>query len=397
MRKILISFIMVFSFYSCVFATGFNVGIYNLDNDLGFDLKGFCSNFFQYKFDISLKEIQYQDDLDLYRNTISKNNKVKESYAKNTKIEIKNLPESKKEDYKKINFIELKYVENCDSYFIKGDKVLLKQLCLDENLSLIIIPKTVMVSGFIRYRIFVYNNLEDSFSLVYDRLITKNQLELEEDDLLNNLLPVFYDEYCLVSILGENLNLTLVTPGNYIIHDNLVILPSGEYKIENYSFSIKKEKNLEISIEGKKEVAENILMNSKIGNLELLVNNYLQFKTPFKLDEIEVPYTIKVTKKGFKDSIMEVSDNSSNFEFDLSPSWIVTQNKFEESRKEFYNSFALSIGLFALRVVSKSLKEDNFKLYSGIDSFIYGVSIINLLNVANKLFIYYKSSAFLAP
>jgi len=397
MRKILIFLTVFFLFCSFVFANSFNVGIYDLDNDLNFDLNEFCSNFFQYKFDLSSKELQYQDDLTLYNNSILLNQKIKDNYSKNTKPEINTLNEENKNNNTSINFIELEYVANCDSYFIEGDKVLLKQLCLEENLSLIFIPYTVVVSDFIRYRICLFNNLENSFSCIYDRLLPKNQLIPETEDLLNSLSSVFYKNYCLVKILGGDFELASVEPSGYIIHDNFVILPSGDFIIGDFSFSVNKEKNLEINVNDKKIFAENILINSKIGNLNLLINNYLQFKTPLHLDEIEVPYTLKVTKDGFKDSVIQVSNNFSNFNFDLNPSWIVTQNKFEDSRKEFYNSFALSIGLFAIRVVSKSLKEDNFKLYSGIDSFIYGVSIINLLNVANKLFIYYKSSAFLAP
>jgi len=397
MRKYQILTIIFFLSFSYVFGSNFNVGIYNLDKDLEFNLYEFCTNFLQYKFSLTSKEIKYLEDLSLYNKSIENNQQIKDSYSKNVEPKLEILKNEVNEYSSKINFIKLENVPNCDQYFIDGDKVLLNQICLEQNLSLIIIPQTVIVSGFIRYRIFVFNNIEKTFYTIYDRLLTKNQLEIENEDLLNTLLPLFYDNFCLVKITGMNFELTKVKPGNYLIHDNLVVLPSGDYTIGNYNFTVKDEKNLIITINKEVEFAKNILLNSQIGGLDLLVNNHLQFKTPFKLDEIEIPYTMKISKEGFKESVVQVSDNSSNFEFDLSPSWLETQNRYEEDRKSFYNSFALSIGLFAIRVVSKSLKEDNFKLYSGIDSIIYGVSIVNLLNIANKLFIYYKSSAFLAP
>ena len=398
MRKYKITLILFFLSFSYVFGTGFNVGIYNLDNDLKFDLYNFCSKFFQYKFVLSEKEIQYQEELNLYNKTLLENQQIKESYAKNIYPDFETEKnDSEKEDLSKINFIEVDPIEKCNSFIIDGDEILLNHICLEQDLSLLIIPQTVVVSDFVRYRIFIFNNIEKTFNSIYDQLLPKTQLNLENEDLLNAISPAFYSNYCLVEIVGDNFDSTLVKPGDFTVYDNLVILPSGNYTIDNFSFEVKNESSLKLSIKKDLEFSEDVLLNSKIGNLEILLNNYLQFKTPLKLDEVELPYTLKITKEGFKDSLIQVSDNVKSFEFDLSPSWQIEQNQFQEARKEFYNSFALSIGLFALRVVSKSLKEDNFKLYSGIDSFVYGVSIVNLLNVANKLFIYYKSSAFLAP
>lgn len=316
--------------------------------------------------------------------------------VKYVSLDSKNLENVLGKDYSSFNIEDAVVDENL---------LFMQLLCSVSNADMLIIPITTNFEGLFYLKIYVYLRDKNSIYLCHESLSQTNDIS---PNAYISLSQYFFDKsVCYVTFenlqqgtsvtINENSislinNSAIVATGTHIVNISKDGYQSKEYEIvfsENTSYSI------DCSLE--KIQYESMLVNSN-PSASVYLDGKLLGITPLQLNDYSLPLMLRFNADGYAQKNISLSKERESLLVELKPLWMENSLLYTKAKKDFYNSFAASLIIFGLKIVSNSLSSGENSTFFQISNVVLdGALVFSLTQLASNLIKYYRCSEYISP
>lgn len=286
-----------------------------------------------------------------------------------------------------------------------NDLLTLDYISSSSNANLILIPLISEVGGFKHLALYSYSAAEKSLELLYEE-ISQSSSEFSLQVLLK-LNGLFSD--ASVSVLtfdgiiqGSSIYIddTLVS-----LVDSSIVLCAGSHTID-VQLDDYEAKHLKTELQANTVSTIFVQMNKVVyGSLEVKSvpnatvssDGKMLGITPYAISDYTLPLMLNFSADGYVNKTISINEEKKSIIVELKPSWMNDEESFEKARTSFYNSFARSLLIFGLKIVSKSFSSNSSDFWMTTDTICTGALFLSLTDLAGNLIDYYKYSEYISP
>lgn len=354
MKKLLILVCIIFSSFT-LFGVNLEVGLVISDVAMLFDLQKLVKDYFPFTY-VDSSYLSEKDN----KQTLNKLYKdLSKAYEAEDLAKISQIKEKIEKNEAKVIDAPIACSFKKIEATIDEDLAIKSKL---ESLDKIIFLFTENLQLLKRVRLYVYERETDQLSLVFNKI----EEIITDEQIVFALMPYFYSE-------GSSL---LVHPDK-----SLSPIDAGD-EYEKSSIIYLEEDKIE------KETVD-LVVTGFSNSINLEVDGQVKGKLPLFIENVEVPFVLDAFVEGFDSSLIQANKSLKQVHFSLLPQELSKSIDYDESRKGFYTNFALSLGLFGLKVLSLNIDS---KL---LTTFVDGAIVISILDLVSSLFDYYNSSTYI--
>lgn len=412
MRRIVLALLLCLGLFTCqtAFSQDYNVLIYPQNQQITSYLQAFFpSKRSDLLTQTDISQRSYEKELKANGEALSNAYKkeddalILEAKEKYSNTEVKASEEVEYYDVKLVSFSDTSI--DINSTLKEEDLITFDYIASSCNANLIIIPYSETISGFNLISLYVYNRAEKNLNLIYEELS-----QIGSSYSLKCLLS-------LASIFSEEKNTVLTFDG---IPQGAKILVDGQeislyedtciLKPGNHTFDISLEgyetKHLRSELTTNEVATLYVTMNPIVYDSLLIEANPISQvsidgkkigTTPYILTNYTLPLILGFSSEGYVDKTVGLYEPKNSISISLKPSWLNDEEKYEKYKRSFYDSFARSILIFGLKLVSQSLDVNNSGFWNITDTLCTGALYLSLTDLAGNLINYYRYSEYISP
>lgn len=297
------------------------------------------------------------------------------------------------------------YEASIDNIISTKDLLILDYICSTTGANLILIPVSGSLSGFRHLQLYAYSSSDKSLSLVYEQL-SQNTTEYSLEVLLKLAALFDYEDPAVLTFDGLPQGSCVYIDGvNSILVDSSVVLSSGVhtfdielsgYETKHIKTELKANTVSTLYVEMQKVVYDSILLESN-PVATVASDGKILGTTPYTLKDYTLPLLLNFSSEGYETKTISLSSQKSSISVSLKPSWMNDEQAYEKARAKFYNSFARSLLIFGLKIVSKTFSTNYNTFWSAADTICTGALYLSLTDLAGNLINYYKYSEYVSP
>lgn len=294
---------------------------------------------------------------------------------------------------------------NMDNVISSKDLLTLDYICSSSNADLVLIPLIGELGGFKHLALYSYSSAEKSLNLIFEE-ISQNASEYSLMVLLK-LSALFSDSP--VSVLtfdGLIQGSSVYIDGELVfLIDSSIVLSSGThtisieligYETKNLTTDLNANTVNTIFVQMNKIVYDSILIESK-PNATISSDGKILGTTPYTIEDYTLPLMLNFSADGFVNKTISLNEAKTSISVELKPTWMNNEESFENARTSFYNSFARSLLIFGLKIVSKTFSSNYNDFWVAADTLCTGALFLSLTDLAGNLIDYYKYSEYISP
>jgi hypothetical protein len=359
------------------------------------------------KTDIS--QVSYEKELKANGEALTKayatedKSKIEAAQEKYSSTELQTLDEAESFDVKIVSFSD----SSIDIANVISDNDLLTfdYIASSSNANLIIMPVSEQLSGFTLQSIYVYNRAEKSVKLIFEELT-----QTGSSYSLNGLLALakLFDESKTAVLTFDGLvqgSQVLVDGVEVSLYEDTCILTAGThtfdislngYETKHLRSQLQANTVSTMYVEMEPIVYNNLLVESNVA-ADVSIDGNLVGSTPYTLTSYSLPLILNLSSDGYVDKTISLNEQKSSISITLKPEWMNDQEKYENSKNKFYNSFARSLLIFGLKIVSQSFDINKTGFWNAADILCTGALYLSLTDLAGNLIDYYRYSEYISP
>lgn len=292
-----------------------------------------------------------------------------------------------------------------DNVISNKDLLTLDYVSSNSGASLVLIPLIGELGGFKHLALYSYESSNKSLTLVYEEL-SQSSSEFSLQVFLK-LSALFSDTPASVLTFdGLPQGVSVYIDGALVsLVDSSVILSSGThtidikltgYQAKHLKTELKSNTVSTIFVQMDKVVYDSLLIESKPSATISSDGNILGV-TPYTLTDYTLPLMLNFNSEGYVNKTISLDEEKKSISVELKPSWMNDEESYEKARTNFYNSFARSLLIFGLKIVSKSFSSNYNEFWMATDTICTGALFLSLTDLAVNLIDYYKYSEYISP
>ena len=285
------------------------------------------------------------------------------------------------------------------------DLLTLDYICSCSSANLILIPLIGELGGFEHLALYAYSTLDNSLSLVYEELSQgSSQFSLS---VLLSLNSYFNDSSVSVLTLdGLTQGANVYVDGSLVTHvDSTLLLSSGThtfdieltgYETKHLKTELKANTVSTLFVEMNQVVYDSLLVEAS-PEATIFLDGKVLGTTPYTITNYTLPLMLDFSAQGYVNKTVSLKEEQQSIRVALKPSWLNDEATYEKAQKKFYNSFARSLLIFGLKIVSKNLSSNYNEFWMASDTICTGALFLSLTDLAGNLINYYKYSEYISP
>lgn len=292
-----------------------------------------------------------------------------------------------------------------DNVIRNKDLLTLDYISSSSGASLVLIPLIGELGGFKHLALYSYETSSKSLTLVYEEL-SQSSSEFSLQVLLK-LSALFSDTPASVLTFdGLPHGVSVYFDGTLVtLVDSSVILSAGThtidieltgYQAKHLKTELKENTVSTIFVQMDKVVYDSLLIESKPSATISSDGNILGV-TPYTLTDYTLPLMLNFSSEGYVNKTISLDEERKSISVELKPSWMNDEESYDKARTNFYNSFARSLLIFGLKIVSKSFSSNYNEFWMATDTICTGALFLSLTDLAVNLIDYYKYSEYISP
>lgn len=292
-----------------------------------------------------------------------------------------------------------------DKVISNKDLLTLDYISSNSSASLVLIPMIGELGGFKHLALYSYETSNKSLTLVYEEL-SQSSSEFSLQVLLK-LSALFSDTPASVLTFdGLPQGVSVYIDGTLVtLVDSSVVLSAGThtidieltgYQAKHLKTELKSNTISTIFVQMDKVVYDSLLIESKPSATISSDGNILGV-TPYTLTDYTLPLMLNFNSEGYVNKTISLNEERKSISVELKPSWMNDEESYEKARTNFYNSFARSLLIFGLKIVSKSFSSNYNEFWMATDTICTGALFLSLTDLAVNLIDYYKYSEYISP
>lgn len=292
-----------------------------------------------------------------------------------------------------------------DKVISNKDLLTLDYISSNSSASLVLIPMIGELGGFKHLALYSYETSNKSLTLVYEEL-SQSSSEFSLQVLLK-LSALFSDTPASVLTFdGLPQGVSVYIDGTLVtLVDSSVVLSAGThtidieltgYQAKHLKTELKSNTISTIFVQMDKVVYDSLLIESKPSATISSDGNILGV-TPYNLTDYTLPLMLNFNSEGYVNKTISLNEERKSISVELKPSWMNDEESYEKARTNFYNSFARSLLIFGLKIVSKSFSSNYNEFWMATDTICTGALFLSLTDLAVNLIDYYKYSEYISP
>ncbi len=273
------------------------------------------------------------------------------------------------------------------------------------NANLIILPVSEQISGFTLQSLYVYDRAEKSITLIFEELTqTGSSYSLNALLALSKLFDE--DKTAILTFNGIGQGAEVLVDGvEVVLYEDSCILSEGihnfdislnGYETKHLRSELKADTVSTMYVEMKEIVYDSLLIETK-PEAEVSIDGNLVGTTPYNLTNYTLPLTLNLSSAGYVDKTISILNPQNKISISLKPEWMNDEEKYENSKKSFYNSFARTLLIFGLKIVSQSFDLNKTGFWNAADMLCTGALYLSLTDLADALIDYYRYSEYISP
>lgn len=292
-----------------------------------------------------------------------------------------------------------------DNVINNKDLLTLDYISSNSSASLVLIPMIGELGGFKHLALYSYETSNRSLTLVYEEL-SQSSSEFSLQVLLK-LSALFSDTPASVLTFdGLPQGVSVYIDGTLVtLVDSSVVLSAGThtidieltgYQAKHLKTELKSNTISTIFVQMDKVVYDSLLIESKPSATISSDGNILG-ATPYTLTDYTLPLMLNFNSEGYVNKTISLDEERKSISVELKPSWMNDEESYDKARTNFYNSFARSLLIFGLKIVSKSFSSNYNEFWMATDTICTGALFLSLTDLAVNLIDYYKYSEYISP
>lgn len=292
-----------------------------------------------------------------------------------------------------------------DKVISNKDLLTLDYISSNSSASLVLIPMIGELGGFKHLALYSYETSNKSLTLVYEEL-SQSSSEFSLQVLLK-LSALFSDTPASVLTFdGLPQGVSVYIDGTLVtLVDSSVVLSAGThtidieltgYQAKHLKTELKSNTISTIFVQMDKDVYDSLLIESKPSATISSDGNVLGV-TPYTLTDYTLPLMLNFNSEGYVNKTISLDEERKSISVELKPSWMNDEESYDKARTNFYNSFARSLLIFGLKIVSKSFSSNYNEFWMATDTICTGALFLSLTDLAVNLIDYYKYSEYISP
>ncbi len=313
-----------------------------------------------------------------------------------------------------IEYVRIQSNPALDGLFSHTNVELLSMLGTREQLAGVIVIWPSLMGNLLRLRIVYHDIMDDTFRIMFDRLVPLRDVQDLQEDILLALLPLsFSDDVALIHF--ENLvpGLTATMDGvSYPIFESQIVVPSGENVLELSAFGYEP-RSVPISVEaGTRFIVDAYLeqagfgplsLASRMGEVDWFLDGVRQEGLPFLFLDQNLPINVIAAREGFMSSSLQSTTPVRQIVFDLKPEWMTDENLITRNRDTFYSAMGKALGAFGLWVGLQSMAatfSDTGVSDPRWQPWVFlsgGIAVVSVVDLIGGLLAYYTGTRYSTP
>jgi len=294
---------------------------------------------------------------------------------------------------------------NIEDAVVNENLFVMQLLCSLANADMLIIPITTNFESLFYLKIYVYLLDENSIYLCHESLSKTNDIS---PNAYTSLATYFFDSpVCYVTFenLPQSTNISIDEKPLTVINSSAIVV-AGHHTVnlskdgyESREFEILVPENTSYTVDC---TLEKIQYKSIVVNSNPSSNVYLDGKllgnTPVQLEGYTLPLMLRFNASGYAQKTISLSKERESILVELKPLWMEDSKLYIKAKNDFYNSFAVSLIIFGLKIVANSFSsEENSTLFQISSVVLDGALVFSLTQLASNLIEYYRCSEYISP
>jgi hypothetical protein len=191
----------------------------------------------------------------------------------------------------------------------------------------------------------------------------------------------------------------------YNVLDSHVLVPAGEHVI-TLSATGYVTRNIRLELAGgvtstiAAKLSPILLSDLTITSdpeADVLIGGVNIGKTPLTVESYSLPASIRLTREGYSDSVIGLTQKADKISVSLKPQWMADEDILKINKDDFYAAFARSLLIFGAKIVTRTLNKGDNKLLSGLDIAASGALTVSIVDMVGCLIDYYRQTEYIAP
>ena len=286
-----------------------------------------------------------------------------------------------------------------------GDQALLDMVCRMTGSDVIVMPVVSDIQNFKHLALYVWFRGSDSVRMIFE--------EVSRD---SRSFPIRCAVRLGQALTGQDLSLlqldgivegseVQVDGKQYNVLDSHVLVPAGEHVI-TLSATGYVTRNIRLELAGgvtstiAAKLSPILLSDLTITSdpeADVLIGGVNIGKTPLTVESYSLPASIRLTREGYSDSVIGLTQKADKISVSLKPQWMADEDILKISKDDFYAAFARSLLIFGAKIVTRTLNNGDNKLLSGLDIAASGALTVSIVDMVGCLIDYYRQTEYIAP
>ncbi len=292
-----------------------------------------------------------------------------------------------------------------DNVIRNNDLLTLDYICSSSNSDLVLIPLIGEIGGFKHLVLYSYSSAEKKLNLIFEE-ISQSATEYSLMVLLKLSSLFSNNGVSVLTFEGLIQGSSVYVDGEMVsLIDSSIVLSSGTHTIDIELIGYEtKHLTLEINantvntvfVQMDKIVYDSLLVKST-PNAIVSSDGKILGTTPYTINEYTLPLMLNFSSSGFINKTVSLNEARNSISVELKPTWMNDEESFEKARTSFYNSFARSLLIFGLKIISKTFSSNYNDFWMATDTLCTGALFLSLTDLAVDLIDYYKYSEYISP
>ena len=285
------------------------------------------------------------------------------------------------------------------------DLLTLDYISSTSKADLILIPLIGELAGFKHLALYAYSVCDKSLSLVYEEL-SQSSSEFSLQVLLR--LGALFDKNDVSVLTFDGLvqgSSVTVDGSEVTLLDSTLVLTSGPhtfdialtgYETKHLKTNLETNTVSTLFVEMNKVVYDSLEVTST-PSATVSFDGAVLGTTPYTITGYTLPLLLNFSADGYVNKTVSLNSETKSISVSLKPTWLNDEASYEKARNRFYNSFARSLVIFGLKIVSKSFSSNYNEFWMAANTVCSGALFLSLTDLAGNLINYYKYSEYVSP